>query len=109
MHWLLPEQVLWGDFGEMPIEALAGLSQAVILPLLNNPAVRATWPETVAQDLTAHLHKFLSAGPSSACWYCSADIWTAALAFVNWFQIESHLAQGALSIELTVKKGCTNW
>ena len=55
-------QVLWGDFGEAPIEALAGFSQAVMLPLLSNPAVRAAWPETVAQDLTAHMHKFLSAG-----------------------------------------------
>ena len=55
-------QVLWGDFGEAPLDALAQVSMSVMLPLFSNPAVRAAWPENVAQDLTTQLHKFLSVG-----------------------------------------------
>ena len=62
----LPEQVLWGDFGEAPLDALAQVSTAVMLPLFSNPTVRAAWPDTVAQDLTTQLHKFLSVGAPAA-------------------------------------------
>ena len=55
-------QVLWGDFGDAPLDALAQVSMAVMLPLFSNPAVRAAWPDNVAQDLTTQLHKFLSVG-----------------------------------------------
>ena len=66
-------QVLWGDFGEAPLDALAQVSMSVMLPLFSNPAVRAAWPENVAQDLTTQLHKFLSVGapavlPASQTW-----------------------------------------
>ena len=58
--------MLWGDFGEAPLDALAQVSTAVMLPLFSNPTVRAAWPDTVAQDLTTQLHKFLSVGAPSA-------------------------------------------
>ena len=53
--------MLWGDF-EAPLDSLAQMSTSVMLPLFNNATVRAQWPDTVAQDLTSSLHKFLSVG-----------------------------------------------
>lgn len=55
-------QVIHGEIGEQPLEALAVVAQDVFMPLLTTPANQQGWPDVVAKEVTENLHKFVSNG-----------------------------------------------
>ena len=53
-------EVLFGDFGESPLEHLSLVSQEVFVPLMCNPANQEGWPEVISREVTENMHKFVA-------------------------------------------------
>mmetsp|Transcript_25005 Transcript_25005/g.85566 ORF Transcript_25005/g.85566 Transcript_25005/m.85566 type:complete len:4525 (+) Transcript_25005:136-13710(+) len=53
-------EVIFGDFGEVPLEHLSLISQEVFLPLLCNPRNQTGWPEVISKEVTENLHNFIA-------------------------------------------------
>lgn len=50
--------VLFGDFGESPLEYLAAMSEEVLMPILSNPHNQQGWPDVITKEVVDNLHKF---------------------------------------------------
>ena len=44
-------QVIYGDFGDVPLEHLSVLAQEVFLPMLTNPRNQVGWPEVITKEV----------------------------------------------------------
>ena len=53
-------QVIYGDFGDVPLEHLSVLAQEVFLPMLTNPRNQVGWPEVITKEVVENLHKFIA-------------------------------------------------
>jgi hypothetical protein len=52
--------VIYGDFGDVPLEHLSVLANEVFLPMLTNPANQVGWPEVITKEVVENLHKFIA-------------------------------------------------
>jgi dynein heavy chain len=54
------QEVIYGDFGDVPLEHLSVLAQEVFLPMLCNPRNQVGWPEVITKEVVENLHKFIA-------------------------------------------------
>ena len=54
------QKVIYGDFGDVPLEHLSILANEVFLPMLTNPANQVGWPEVITKEVIDNLHKFIA-------------------------------------------------
>ena len=54
------KEVIYGDFGDVPLEHLSLLAQEVFLPMLCNPRNQVGWPEVITKEVVENLHKFIA-------------------------------------------------
>eukprot|EP00227_Mantoniella_beaufortii_P011774 CAMPEP_0197579874 /NCGR_PEP_ID=MMETSP1326-20131121/3768_1 /TAXON_ID=1155430 /ORGANISM="Genus nov. species nov., Strain RCC2288" /LENGTH=4505 /DNA_ID=CAMNT_0043143449 /DNA_START=243 /DNA_END=13760 /DNA_ORIENTATION=+ len=54
------KEVIYGDFGDVPLEHLSVLAQEVFLPMLCNPRNQVGWPEVITKEVVENLHKFIA-------------------------------------------------
>jgi len=56
----LDTEIMFGDFGELPLENLSAISQEVFLPMMCNPLNQEGWPEVISKEVTDNFHKFIA-------------------------------------------------
>lgn len=49
--------LVFGDFGESPLEYLAAMSEDVLLPVLSNPNNQQGWPDVITKEVVDNLHR----------------------------------------------------
>jgi dynein heavy chain len=54
------QTVIYGDFGDVPLEHLSVLANEVFLPMITNPANQVGWPEVITKEVVENLHKFIA-------------------------------------------------
>jgi dynein heavy chain len=54
------QEVIYGDFGNVPLEHLSVLAETVFLPMLTNPKNQVGWPEVITKEVVENLHKFIA-------------------------------------------------
>ena len=50
------QTVIYGDFGDVPLEHLSVLANEVFLPMITNPANQVGWPEVITKEVVENLH-----------------------------------------------------
>ena len=53
-------KVIFGDFGDAPLEHLSTVAQEVFLPVITNPRNQHGWPEVITKEVMENMHKFIA-------------------------------------------------